>query len=115
MAVQANEVNQVTGKPAQGPDGEQLDSLRDENAQLQEAVHAHAVVDQAIGVFLAAGRLTPDQGWQVLREVSQRTNTKLRHVSELIIDGARTGRLPADIRAELDSQLALRQPSPVAE
>ncbi|MET9896237.1 ANTAR domain-containing protein [Streptomyces sp. NPDC006465] len=51
------------------------------------------MVDQAIGVILAAGQLTPDQGWDVLREVSQRTNTKLRHVSEQIIDWARTGQL----------------------
>ncbi|MFF1519494.1 ANTAR domain-containing protein [Streptomyces sp. NPDC058305] len=54
--------------------------LKDENAHLQQAVHAHAVIDQAIGVLLAAGGLTPDQGWNALREVSQRTNTKLRHV-----------------------------------
>ncbi|MGW6485684.1 ANTAR domain-containing protein [Streptomyces sp. NPDC055056] len=94
---------------------EHLDSLRDENAQLQEAVHAHAVIDQAIGVVLAAGRLTPDQGWQVLREVSQRTNVKVRHVSELVIDGARTGQLPADIRAELDNQLALCNESPASQ
>ncbi|MER7983631.1 ANTAR domain-containing protein [Streptomyces sp. NPDC095817] len=59
-----------------------------------------------MGVLLAAGRLTPDQGWNVLREISQHTNIKLRHVAELIIDWARTGNLCTDIRTELDRQLA---------
>ncbi|MFD5518837.1 hypothetical protein [Streptomyces sp. NPDC127066] len=35
---------------------------------------------QAIGVVLAIGQPTPEQGWDVLREVSQRTDIKLRHV-----------------------------------
>ncbi|MET7746806.1 ANTAR domain-containing protein [Streptomyces sp. NPDC005385] len=83
-----------------------MTELQGENTQLQEAVHAHAVVDQAIGVILAIGQLTPDEGWNVLREISQRTNIKLRHVSELIIEWARTGKLCADIRAEPDRQLA---------
>ncbi|MER5399828.1 ANTAR domain-containing protein [Streptomyces sp. NPDC002599] len=83
-----------------------VEELQDENAQLHEAMRSHAVVDQAIGVVLAVGKLTPEQGWDVLREVSQRTNVKLRHVSELITDWARTGKLCADVRTELERQLA---------
>lgn len=85
---------------------EHVDKLRDENAQLHEALRSHAVVDQAIRVVLAIGQLTPEQGWHVLKEVSQRTNIKLRHVAELLIDWARTGQLCAEIRTELDRQLA---------
>ncbi|MFD9440788.1 ANTAR domain-containing protein [Streptomyces sp. NPDC060001] len=84
---------------------EQVEELRDENAQLQEAVHSHAVVDQAIGVVIAVGQLTPLQGWEVLREVSQRTNIKLRNVAELVVEWPRTGELGAGIRAELEQQL----------
>ncbi|MBV1941160.1 ANTAR domain-containing protein [Streptomyces sp. BV286] len=84
---------------------EQVEELRDENAQLQEAVHSHAVVDQAIGVMIAVGQLTPFQGWEVLREVSQRTNIKLRNVAELVVEWPRTGELSAGIRAELEQQL----------
>ncbi|MEW1567942.1 ANTAR domain-containing protein [Streptomyces sp. NPDC093509] len=51
------------------------------------------------------GELTPDQGWDVLREISQHTNIKLRHVSELLIEWARTGNLCTDIRTGLDRQL----------
>jgi AmiR/NasT family two-component response regulator len=79
--------------------------LQDENAQLQRAVASHAVVDQAIGVVIAIGRLTPEQAWDVLRNVSQHTNIKLRHVAELLLEWARTGQLATDIRTELKRQL----------
>ncbi|MFJ7305683.1 ANTAR domain-containing protein [Streptomyces sp. NPDC099088] len=80
--------------------------LQEENAQLQQTIHSHAVIDQAIGVIVAVGKLTPDQGWDILRALSQNTNTKLRHVAEQLIDWARTGGLDQDIHAELDRQLA---------
>ncbi|MFJ4835757.1 ANTAR domain-containing protein [Streptomyces sp. NPDC088747] len=99
-----------TSTPAAEDAGEehaaQRKELQDENAQLQQAVRSHAVVDQAIGVVIVLGRLTPEQGWDVLRKTSQRTNTKLRTVSELIVQWARTGQLPTDISKELDQQLA---------
>ncbi|MFD5632303.1 ANTAR domain-containing protein [Streptomyces sp. NPDC127072] len=91
---------------AVGQPQEQVGELREENAQLHEALRSHAVVDQAIGVVLALGQLTPEQGWDVLKEVSQRTNIKLRHVAELLVDWARTGDLNSDVRTELDRQLA---------
>ncbi|MEU0041362.1 ANTAR domain-containing protein [Streptomyces sp. NPDC006333] len=89
--------------------GERVEELQDENAQLQEAMRSHAVVGQAIGVILAVGHGTPDQGWDVLRGISRATNIKLRHVSELIIEWARTGQC-ADIRTELDQQLRQHAP-----
>jgi hypothetical protein len=84
--------------------------LEDENLQLKEAVTSHAVVDQAIGVVLAVGQLTPEEGWNVLRGISQNTNIKLRHVAELIVDWARTGSLPTDIRSQLEQELRLGDP-----
>ncbi|WP_404200450.1 ANTAR domain-containing protein [Streptomyces tauricus] len=89
---------------------ERVEELQDENAQLQEAVHAHAVVDQAIGVVITLGRLTPEQGWDVLREISQRMNIKLRTVAECLVESARTGHLPANVRTELQQQLDLVRP-----
>lgn len=76
-----------------------MEELQDKNAQLHEAIRSHAVVDQAIGVVLAIGQLAPEQGWEVLKDVSQHTNIKLRHAAELIIQWARTGDLCADIRS----------------
>ncbi|MFF2997995.1 ANTAR domain-containing protein [Streptomyces sp. NPDC057950] len=89
--------------------------LEDENLQLKQAVRSHAVVDQAIGVVLAVGRLTPDQGWDTLRSISQNTNVKLRHVAELIVEWARTGQLPSEIRGQLEHELGLGDPSGEAE
>jgi len=87
-----------------------LERLEGENLQLKQAVRSHAIVDQAIGVIVALGQLTPDQGWDVLRATSQNTNIKLRHVAELIVAWARTGELPCEIRSQLDHQLGLAAP-----
>lgn len=59
--------------------------LQEEIQQFKEAVVSHAVVDQVIGMTVALGRVTPEQGWTVLREVSQHTNVKLRRVAELVV------------------------------
>ncbi|AVV46950.1 ANTAR domain-containing protein [Streptomyces sp. ID05-04B] len=87
--------------------------LQEEVEQLKEAVDSHAVVDQAIGVVVALGRMTPDEGWAVLREVSQHTNVKLRSVAELILLWGRRGELPPDIRAELEDVLDRYGPTQV--
>ncbi|MFF3489420.1 ANTAR domain-containing protein [Streptomyces sp. NPDC002701] len=95
----------AAGLPAEPPAEGQLDALIEENEQLQQAVHSHAVVDQAIGVLIAVGRLTPEQGWHVLRTVSQHTNVKLRTVAEHIVTWARTQKLPDTISTQLQQQL----------
>lgn len=79
--------------------------LEEEVQQLKDAVVSHAVVDQAIGMIVALGRVSPDQGWAVLKEVSQRTNIKLRNVADMILVWGRTGMLPADVRTVLEEVL----------
>ncbi|MFI7299934.1 ANTAR domain-containing protein [Streptomyces sp. NPDC050121] len=90
-----------------GPDNEtdRVASLEAEIAQLKEAIASHAVVDQAIGVVVALGRMSPDEGWLVLREVSQHANVKLRNVADLILIWGRGGEMPEEIRAELEDLL----------
>ncbi|WP_234538722.1 ANTAR domain-containing protein [Streptomyces shenzhenensis] len=83
-------------------------ALEAEVEQLKEAVTAHAVVDQAIGVTVALGRVSPDEGWAVLKEVSQHTNIKLRNIAEQILTWGRLGELPPGIRAELEDALDRR-------
>lgn len=92
--------------PGREPLLHMISELQKEIGQLQEAVVSHTVVDQAIGVVIALGRLRPDQGFGVLREVSQRTNTRLRQIAELIVDWAGGEQLPDEIRAALDEALA---------
>ncbi|MFB8267688.1 MULTISPECIES: ANTAR domain-containing protein [unclassified Streptomyces] len=70
------------------------------------------MVDQAAGVLIAVGRMSSAEAWDVLRETSMRTDIKLRHVAELLVEWGRTGALCADIRIELDRQLAQRRPAP---
>ncbi|MEG8275123.1 ANTAR domain-containing protein [Streptomyces sp. AHA2] len=84
---------------------ERILQLQEEVQQLKEAVVSHAVVDQAIGMVVALGRISPDQGWAVLKQVSQHTNTKLRNVAETILTWGRTGMMPDEIRAALEDAL----------
>ncbi|MFD5836494.1 ANTAR domain-containing protein [Streptomyces collinus] len=88
-------------------------ALQEEVQQLKEAVVSHAVVDQAIGMVVALGRISPDQGWAVLREVSQHTNIKLRNVAELILVWGRTGVMPEEIRAALEDALDRAGPTQI--
>jgi hypothetical protein len=91
------------------PEGETGDErirhLQDKVAQLEQAVESHAVIDQALGVLVAVGRISPAEAWDALRETSMCTNIKLRHVAELVVDWARTGDLAPDIREQLARRL----------
>jgi hypothetical protein len=87
--------------------------LQAEVDQLKEAVASHAVVDQAIGMVVALGRVTPDQGWEVLKEVSQHTNIKLRTIAEMILIWGRRGDIAPEIGAELEEALDRYGPTQV--
>ncbi|MFJ8537030.1 ANTAR domain-containing protein [Streptomyces sp. NPDC093591] len=87
--------------------------LQEEVDQLKEAVVSHAVVDQAIGMVVALGRVSPEQGWAVLKDVSQHTNIKLRQVAELILGWGRDGEMPPEISVELEEALERRGPTQI--
>ncbi|MFD8611594.1 ANTAR domain-containing protein [Streptomyces sp. NPDC059631] len=74
-----------------------------ENAQLRQAVASHAAVDQAIGVLIAVHQLSPAAGFEVLREVSQRTNIKLHAVAGTVIGWALGHSLPQPVARELNA------------
>ncbi|MFG2730143.1 ANTAR domain-containing protein [Streptomyces canus] len=93
----------VPNEPADESD--RIFALQEEIGQLKEAMASHAVVDQAIGMVVALGRVTPDQGWEVLKDVSQHTNIKLRNVADLILIWGRSGEIPPEIQAELEDAL----------
>lgn len=96
-------------RTAAGAAADRVFALEAEVAQLKEAVTSHAVVDQAIGSLVALARVTPDQGWAVLKEVSQHTNVKLRQVAETVLLWARTGDLPEETRTALEEALVRRR------
>lgn len=85
---------------------EQIRRLQDKVAQLEQAIQSHAVIDQALGVLVAVGRISPAEAWDMLRETSMCTNIKLRQVAESVVEWGRTGHLAADIREQLARRLA---------
>ncbi|MEV7450944.1 ANTAR domain-containing protein [Streptomyces nigra] len=89
---------------------ETIAALREEVAQLQHAVFSHAIVDQAIGVVIAYGGVRPDTAWDVLKEVSQHTNTKLREVAEHVVRWPHDGQLPEDVRSALTASVTRVNP-----
>ncbi|MGW2716209.1 ANTAR domain-containing protein [Streptomyces sp. NPDC001492] len=83
--------------------------LEAECAQLEQAVTSHAIVDQAIGAVVVFGRMAPEEAWRVLRDVSQRTNTKLRVVAEHVMEFTQGTELPQAERIELRKAIARYQ------
>lgn len=79
--------------------------LEAEVRQLKEDLAANATVNQAIGMMVALGRVTPDKGQTVLYDVAQHTHLKPARVAELVVHWARTGQIPAEIRAALEDAL----------
>jgi len=94
---------------------DEIFELQEEIDQLKQAITSHALVDQAIGMMVALGRVTPDQGWAVLREVSQHTNIKLHDIAEMILTWGGKGELPSDIRAVLEDTLDKYGPTQIPD
>ncbi|MFE7167114.1 ANTAR domain-containing protein [Streptomyces sp. NPDC057616] len=86
----------------EGEDADDVTALQKEVQQLRHAVDAHALVDQAIGVVITVAGLRPDQGWAVLKHISQHTNVKLREVARCLVQWPSGGSpLPEVIRTAL--------------
>ncbi|MFJ6657118.1 ANTAR domain-containing protein [Streptomyces sp. NPDC091377] len=82
-------------------DPDRVGELEDEVEHLRRAMDAHALVDQAIGVVVAVGHLHPEQGWMVLKRISQHTNLKLRDVARALVLWPAGGPLPESVRRAL--------------
>jgi GAF domain-containing protein len=66
-------------------------SARDMGDNLQTALKSRAVIDQAKGILMERHKLTADQAFQVLTQVSMHTNRKVRDVADHLVT---TGELP---------------------
>jgi GAF domain-containing protein len=64
---------------------------RDRADNLQTALESRAVIDQAKGILIERHRLTPDQAFQLLAQVSMTANRKVRDVADHLVH---TGELP---------------------
>jgi GAF domain-containing protein len=71
-----------------------LTSYADLNEQLRASLVSRSVIDQALGIVMARGGLSPvasgqrctqDRAFEMLRTASQNTNTKLRDIARAIV------------------------------
>lgn len=63
----------------------------DHAAQMEEALVAARVIGAAIGIVMADRRCNQQQGFEILKKVSQDSNRKLRLVADHVV---LTGTLP---------------------
>lgn len=62
--------------------------------QLEQALESRAIIEQAKGVLISSLGVGADQAFDVLRQGSQRTNTKLRDVAADVVERAQQGQAP---------------------
>jgi GAF domain-containing protein len=55
---------------------------------MQAAMESRAVIEQAKGIIMGHRRCTPDEAFQILTELSQDTNRKVRDVAEALVTRA---------------------------
>ncbi|GGV25540.1 ANTAR domain-containing protein [Streptomyces longisporoflavus] len=82
--------------------------LRTEVNDLHRAMESHPAIDQARGMLMMLGPCTADEAWEVLVEVSQHSNTRLRAVAEELIATTEGEPLPGAVRAALRQALEKR-------
>ena len=80
-------------------------ALRAENEQLGQALASRAVIDQARGMVMALAPCSSERAWDVLVEVSQHCNVKLRGVAAALVATTRDEKLPDEMRRELGRAL----------
>jgi AmiR/NasT family two-component response regulator len=79
--------------------------LRARNEQLGRALVSRAVIDQARGMVMALAPCTSERAWDLLVDVSQRCNIKLRDVAAALVATTKDDALPEPIRQELRQAL----------
>ncbi|MWA15908.1 ANTAR domain-containing protein [Streptomyces sp. BA2] len=72
-------------------------------------MESHPSIDQARGMLMTLGPCTADEAWEILVEVSQHSNTKLRAVAEELIATTEGEPLPTPVRVALGEALRRRR------
>ncbi|MFD4875958.1 ANTAR domain-containing protein [Streptomyces sp. NPDC058420] len=85
----------------------ELHQLRAQNSQLLLALETRAVIDQARGMVMALAPCSSDRAWDLLVDVSQHCNIKLRVVATALVATTADEALPAPIQRELRRALRL--------
>ncbi|WP_369251353.1 ANTAR domain-containing protein [Streptomyces sp. R41] len=95
-----------TNEDTQYDDADQ--DLRIELLQLRQALQTRPVIDLARGVLMATFALSAEDAWKVLVTISQRTNTKLRHVAQDLVNSVNGDPLPEPQQQQLAAAVADR-------
>jgi AmiR/NasT family two-component response regulator len=75
--------------------------LRARNEQLGRALASRAVIDQARGMVMAMAPCSSERAWDLLVDVSQHCNVKLRDVAAALVATTTDEALPEQLRREL--------------
>ncbi|MEU6394081.1 ANTAR domain-containing protein [Streptomyces sp. NPDC046939] len=100
-------VDPLAETPAcESADGHHADLGR-EVAQLRRAMQSRGTIDMARGVLVAAFGISPQDAWEALVDVSQRTNMKLHLVAQHLVDSTSGDRpLPKTVQSQLSAVIA---------
>lgn len=85
--------------------------LRTRNKQLEQALASRAVIDQARGMVMALAPCSSERAWDVLVDVSQHSNVKLRDVAAALVATTENETLPEPVRRELRQGLRRLHPA----
>jgi ANTAR domain len=76
----------MSGTPlSPGEPAPHSDELRDEVAQLHEAVRSQRDIGMAVGLLSARFGCSTEQAWRTMLRVSQDSNTKVRTVARALV------------------------------
>ncbi|UGY93052.1 GAF and ANTAR domain-containing protein [Streptomyces gobiensis] len=80
-----------------------------QEAEMRTAMESHAAIDQAMGILMKAQRCDAAAAWDILKRISQNTNTKIRVLAEATT-GLATGvsTVPVESTVEAPLRRALR-------
>ncbi|MET9896928.1 ANTAR domain-containing protein [Streptomyces sp. NPDC006465] len=84
---------------------DETEPRQEQVSRLSQDLVSRMVIDQAVGVVMALGRLGAEQAWAVLIEVCQRTDLNRRRFAELLTAWAPTGELNLGIRIALEEAI----------
>ncbi|MGX5188234.1 ANTAR domain-containing protein [Streptomyces avermitilis] len=79
--------------------------LRARNTQLGRALASRPVIDQARGMVMALAPCSSERAWDLLVDVSQRCNLKLRYVAAALVATTKGEVLPDQVQRELGRAL----------
>ena len=72
-------------EPTEPTEAPPTEALRDEVAQLHEAVKSQRDIGMAIGLLSARFGCSTEQAWRTMLRVSQDSNTKVRTVARVLV------------------------------